>query len=64
MSLQKERKKGKKPISQLVPLCPGKQSQLKFPFNLVEHCPALEHRFGFVGQLESKIYYIILYIYT
>jgi len=26
-----------KPISQLVPLYPGKQSQLKFPFNLVEH---------------------------
>ena len=31
---------------------PGKQSQLKLPFNLVEHCPPFKHLL--VGQLESK----------
>jgi len=48
MNLINERKKKFKekkikPISQLVPLYPAKQPQLKVPFNLVEHCPPFKH---------------------
>ena len=45
------KKKERKPISQLMPIYNSKQIQLKYPFNLVEHCPLYEHRLA--GQLKS-----------
>jgi len=47
----------KKPISQFLPIYLDKQSQLKFPFNLVEHCAPFKHRAN--GQLESKFFVVL-----
>ena len=45
------KKKKVKPFSQVGPPNPKKHSQLKFAFNLVEHCPPFKHLFD--GQLAS-----------